>query len=154
MLERYRQEALVRDMEELDPVELLRREYFQCLDPESLTLPEADLLRLPETQNRIYHQMFDESSSRFAPPVRYRFRVLKKIISALERAIQDPEEDVGHPCGHESSGSNFFSLHDRLFPSRLDVEWLIIMLLRFRKYRMTFRNVWLCICPILSLQRL
>ena len=83
-------------MEELDPVELLRRQYFQCLAPESLTLPNVEVLILPKTQNRIYSCMFDESVLKFPPPVRYRFRVLKKIVAALEAAIKDPEEDVGH----------------------------------------------------------
>ena len=89
-------------MEELDPVELLRRQYFQCLDPESLSLPKAELLRLPDTQNQVFSCMFDEAVIKFAPPVRYRFRVLKKIIHAIEEAIEDPDEDVGQ-CSHNIS---------------------------------------------------
>ncbi len=81
-------------MEEFDPVELLRRQYFQCLDPESLIFPKVEILRLPDTQNRIYSCMFDESILKYVPPVRYRFRVLKKLIRALEVAIEDPDEDV------------------------------------------------------------
>lgn len=96
LVERCLQIMEVNEMKELDPVELLRRQYLQCLDPDSLILPKAENLRLPETQDRIYSRMFDERTVTFPPPVRYRFRVLKKIIAALEEAIEDPEEDVGH----------------------------------------------------------
>lgn len=80
--------------ERIPPVELLRRQYSQCLDPENLALPKPEILRLPETQKRIYEDLFDESRLKYPPPERYRFRVLKKILAALEEAIEDPEEDV------------------------------------------------------------
>jgi len=84
-------------MHNIEPVELLRRQYLQLLDPEQLTLPSMELLRLPETQARIYDGMFDESKIAYPPPARYIFRVLKRLVTALEEAIVNPEEDVCFP---------------------------------------------------------
>lgn len=81
-------------MDIIVPVELLKRQYLQLIDPEGLTLPRREVLRLPETQVQIYNDMFDESRLAYAPPERYRFRVLKRLVKALEDAIEDPEEDV------------------------------------------------------------
>ena len=82
-------------MEVIAPVEFLRRQYIQLIDPEELRLPSNDLLRLPDIQAQIYSSMFHESSMTYAPPERYRFRVLRRLVKALENAIEDPEEDVG-----------------------------------------------------------
>ena len=76
-------------------VELLKRQYLQLTDPEELTLPRREVLRLPDIQAQIYNDMFNESKIVYAPPERYRFRVLKRLVKALEDAIEDPEEDVG-----------------------------------------------------------
>lgn len=84
----------LRETHRINPVELLRRQYLQCLSPESLALPKPELLRMPEVQNQLFSDMFDESRLLYPPPVRYRFRVLKRILAALEQAIEDPEEDV------------------------------------------------------------
>lgn len=84
-------------MAALPPVELLRRQYLQSIDPERLTLPSMEHLRLPEVQDQIFHGMFDESRTTYMPPYRYRFRVLKRLVNALEEAIEDPEEDVRLP---------------------------------------------------------
>lgn len=81
-------------MDKIEPVELLRRQYFQLIDPDQLALPAQELLRLPDIQTQIFHDLFDESVNAYTPPERYRFRVLKKLVSALEQAIDDPEEDV------------------------------------------------------------
>ena len=77
------------------PIELLKRQYLQLTDPEELTLPRKEVLRLPDIQAQIYNDMFDESNIVYAPPERYRFRVLKRLVKALEDAVEDPEEDVG-----------------------------------------------------------
>ena len=77
------------------PVELFKRQYLQLTDPEELTLPRKEILRLPDIQAQIYNDVFDESNIVYAPPERYRFRVLKRLVKALEDAIEDPEEDVG-----------------------------------------------------------
>lgn len=84
-------------MHNIEPVELLRRQYLQLIDMEQLTLPPKDLLRLPETQARIYNCMFNESQIVYPPPDRYISRVLKRLVNALEEAIVDPEEDVCFP---------------------------------------------------------
>ncbi len=86
--------VLYMDMDVIEPVELLRRQYIQLIDPERLTLPSQELLRLPDTQAQIFHSLFDESALSFSPPERYNFRVLKRLISALEEAVVDPDEDV------------------------------------------------------------
>lgn len=100
-------------LENINPVELLRRQYLQCLDPECLVLPRPEVLRMPETQNQIYKDMFDASRLQYPPPERYRFRALKRIIAAIEEAIEDPEEDVcnylhsENPCSESEQTSNF-----------------------------------------------
>lgn len=82
-------------MDIISPVELLKRQYLQLTDPEELSLPRKEVVRLPDIQAQIYDDMFDESNIIYAPPERYRFRVLKRLVKALEDAIEDPEEDVG-----------------------------------------------------------
>lgn len=67
------------------------------LEPDKLILPSMEELRLPQTQAYIFATMFNSETLPFVPPVRYQFRVLKKIIAALERSIVDPEEDVCLP---------------------------------------------------------
>ena len=81
-------------MGSVQPVDLLKRQYLQLINPEQLTLPNKELLRLPEIQAQIYHSMFDDSVLNFAPPERYRLRVLKRLVNAIVEAILDPEEDV------------------------------------------------------------
>ena len=81
-------------MDSVQPVELLKRQYLQLIDPEQLTLPTKALLRSSVIQAQIYHSMFDDSVLKFAPPKRYRLRVLKRLVNAIEDAIVDPEEDV------------------------------------------------------------
>ena len=76
------------------PVELLRRQYLQHIDPDSLRLPSLDALRLPETQKQIYNTMFSQSALSYPLPNRYQYRVLKRLIGMMEQAIEDPDEDV------------------------------------------------------------
>ena len=82
-------------MDVITPVELYKRQFLQLVDPEELTLPRKELLRLPDTQAQIYSDLFDASRIVYVPPERYQFRVLKNLLKALEDAIEDPEEDVG-----------------------------------------------------------
>ena len=81
-------------MAHLGPVELLTRQYLQLLDPEQLTLPTMESLRLLDTQAKMFDSMFREAVITHLPPLRYRLRVLKKLMNALEKAMEDPEEDV------------------------------------------------------------
>lgn len=78
-------------------VELLRRQYLQLIDPNELAIPSIESLRLPGLQARIYDSMFNEANLPFPPPDRHKYRVLKKLVAAIEQAIVDPEEDVGFP---------------------------------------------------------
>lgn len=82
-------------MDIIASVELFTRQYLQLVGPEELTFPRKELLKLPDTQVLIYNDMFDEARIKYAPPERYKFRVLKRLVKALEDAIEDPEEDVG-----------------------------------------------------------
>lgn len=81
-------------MTSIQPLELFRRQFFQLIDPEQLTLPSNALLRLPKIQAQIYDGMFNELEIAYPTPERYRFRVLKRLVNALEQAIVDPDEDV------------------------------------------------------------
>ena len=81
-------------MDTIETVELLKRQYFQLIDPDQLALPAQELLRLPDIQTQIFHDLFDECVTAYTPPERYKTRVLKRLVSALEQAIVDPEEDV------------------------------------------------------------
>lgn len=65
------------------------------LEPDKLVMPSMEELRLPGIQAQIFAAMFDDDRLSFLPPVRYQYSVLKKIMSALEQSIVDPDEDVG-----------------------------------------------------------
>ena len=82
-------------------VELLRRQYQQLLEPEKLDIPPSAIMRKPQVQVQIYETMFKEGGLSFPPPDRYKLRVLKKLLESMEKAIEDPEEDVG--CPHIST---------------------------------------------------
>ena len=81
----------------MDQSELLKRQYLQLLDPEKLSIPPPELIRLPHVQAQIYETMFRDGCLPFSPPDRYKLRVLKKLVQQMEDAIIDPEEDVGSP---------------------------------------------------------
>lgn len=88
----------------MDPQLLLfRRQYFQLFEPDFLAWPPKQLLRDPAVQAWLYTHLFDGEKNRRMPPERYQLRVLKPLASKIEKAIEDPEEDVG--------GSNFTSLN-------------------------------------------
>ena len=76
-------------------IELLRRQYLQLLDPSTLSLPKPQILKRPEIQFQIFNSMFRDGALAYPPPPRYTFRVLKRLVSALEEAMDDPDEDVG-----------------------------------------------------------
>ena len=84
-------------MLQMDTIEILRRQYLQMLDPAELAIPCKKILKSPETQTRLYNDMFNESEFTHLPPYRYRFQVLKRLMNKLEAAIEDPDEDVGFP---------------------------------------------------------
>ncbi|KAL6705140.1 hypothetical protein ACN47E_007245 [Coniothyrium glycines] len=77
----------------LGQLRILQRQYFQLVEPHRLTWPENNILMDPQVQSWLYIQLFDADSIKSLPPDRYQLRVLKLLISKLERSITDPEED-------------------------------------------------------------
>lgn len=75
-------------------VDNLVRQFHQQVDPHLLPLPQGRDLVHPAVQSAIYEHMFNEASVWPIPPVHYQTRVLKMILSRVEEAISDPEEDV------------------------------------------------------------
>ena len=96
-------------------VELLRRQYLQLLDPKSLTIPDSHILKQPEIQSQIFNALFRDGSLTYPPPVGYRTRVLKLLVNALEKAMTDPDEDVGM---HVSSEILFISIPNKCLSLR------------------------------------
>lgn len=82
-----------------DPVivsqlQVLQRQYFQLVEPHQLRWPDDATLKKPAVQTWLFSEMFDTERMKSPPPDRYQLRVLKLLISKLEGAIDDPEEDV------------------------------------------------------------
>ncbi|KAL5377307.1 hypothetical protein PMIN06_007813 [Paraphaeosphaeria minitans] len=70
------------------------RQYFQLVDPTQLRWLEGRILKDPEVQSWMFSHLFDAEANSTLPPDRYRLRVLKVLVSKLEKAIDDPEEDA------------------------------------------------------------
>lgn len=82
------------DQETLKSLATVRRQYYQLVEPPQLRWPAVETLKAPEVQSWIFSSFFDIEKNQTLPPDRYRLRVLKALVSKLERAIVDPEEDV------------------------------------------------------------
>ncbi|KAI1359822.1 putative methyltransferase-domain-containing protein [Xylaria arbuscula] len=81
-------------MAEVDSqLRLLRRQYFQLFEPDFLAWPHPQLLRRGDAQDWLFKHLFDESRNPHLPPERYQLRVLRPLVSRVEKSIQDPEED-------------------------------------------------------------
>ncbi|KNG90303.1 hypothetical protein ANOM_001821 [Aspergillus nomiae NRRL 13137] len=78
---------------EIHSLKKLAAQYSQQLDLTHLALPNASTIVHPDIQCAIYELMFNEAAAWPLPPVGYRTRVLKTIISRIEEGITDPEED-------------------------------------------------------------
>ncbi|KAF2819360.1 hypothetical protein CC86DRAFT_375201 [Ophiobolus disseminans] len=72
---------------------ILQRQYFQLVEPHQLRWLDENTLKTPDVQTWLFTEMFDVEKIKSPPPDRYQLRVLKLLISKLERAIDDPEED-------------------------------------------------------------
>ncbi|KAH3942489.1 hypothetical protein HBH53_185900 [Parastagonospora nodorum] len=72
---------------------VLQRQYFQLVEPHQLRWPDDVTLKKPAVQTWLFSEMFDTERIKSPPPDRYQLRVLKLLISKLEGAIHDPEED-------------------------------------------------------------
>ncbi|ATY66297.1 Methyltransferase-16, putative [Cordyceps militaris] len=55
------------------------------------SLPPAELLKLPDAQETLYERAFADSLP-YQPPQRYRLRVLKALVAAIENSIDDWEQ--------------------------------------------------------------
>ncbi|KAJ5128386.1 hypothetical protein N7526_006552 [Penicillium atrosanguineum] len=73
-------------------IRTLAVQYFQLVNPSNLALPPGNVLVQPNVQQALYEHMFDETLTPL-PPAPYRTSVLKQIITRIEGAITDPEED-------------------------------------------------------------
>ncbi|KAI5299929.1 hypothetical protein KEM56_002870 [Ascosphaera pollenicola] len=74
-------------------VERFAAQYFQLVDPAALSYPSQSSLNRSNVQQHIYDTMFNESRVSPMPPTWYRFQVLKRLISEIEAALIDPDED-------------------------------------------------------------
>ncbi|KAK8228727.1 putative methyltransferase-domain-containing protein [Phyllosticta paracitricarpa] len=103
--------------DEEQQLQIFCRQYLQLVDADALTWPSSELLKKPNVQQWLFEHMFDLDSNRFLPPERYQARVLKKLMTRIEEAIEDPEEDVCHfPPPHASfaNSSIFNEISDNL----------------------------------------
>ena len=75
-----------------ETVEILHRQYLQLVDIDHLAFPPLEMMRLPETQAKIYDSMFNREMHSIDR--HYQLGVLKRIVALMENSIQDPEEDV------------------------------------------------------------
>lgn len=66
------------------------RQYMQQI--QTLTIPSGNLLVLPYVQDQLYKHFFNGP---LKGPAAYQRKVLKQVISLIERNISDPEQDVG-----------------------------------------------------------
>ena len=82
-----------RDGDQLQ-LEIFRRKCLQMLDPDEINYPMEWFMKLPATQKWIYDHLFNEENVAIMPYAPYAYRILKKLMSILEAAMKDPEEDV------------------------------------------------------------
>ncbi|KAM5453189.1 hypothetical protein MaudCBS49596_002968 [Microsporum audouinii] len=71
----------------------LAAQYFQAVEVQSLRFPPGTVLLKPQVQRWINQNMFSEDTVWPLPPLNYRSRVLKLLLSRLEESFSDPEED-------------------------------------------------------------
>lgn len=94
--------------DETQALRVFRAQYFQLLDPTQMRWPEAEFLKRAEVQAWLFEEMFDRDSIQYPPPERYQVRVLKQLVSVIENAIDDPEEDVRSPSSPLFPHRQFF----------------------------------------------
>lgn len=63
---------------------LFRRQYLQLVEPRHILLPPAEVLAESSFQESLYNSVFAPDAIEHAPPPRYTFTVLKRLIPALE----------------------------------------------------------------------
>lgn len=72
----------------------LKRQYFQLVEPSDFRWPDIQVLKSPSVQQWIFNNFFNQDTISSLPPSRYQLRVLKLLVSKLEKSIDDPQEDV------------------------------------------------------------
>lgn len=77
-------------------VERFCRQYLQ-LEPQP-DFPQGSYLRLPEVQDAIHTRLFQIGSLQHEPPMRYKVKTLKDLVSTIESSIDDWEEHVRSLC--------------------------------------------------------
>jgi hypothetical protein len=82
---------------------VFQRQYFQLVEPSQLRWPQDSILKSADVQSWMFTNLFDSEGIKSPPPERYQLRVLKLLISKLERSIVDPEEDVRFPFSFSST---------------------------------------------------
>jgi hypothetical protein len=113
-------------------LQILQRQYFQLVEPHQLRWPESAMLKRPDVQDWLFANMFDLNKVKSPPPDRYQLRVLKLVISKLEGAIVDPEEDVRPPVSYHGIAKRsgvFTIIQSRSRPLRLLVLTFFSVLL-------------------------
>ncbi|KAI1084334.1 putative methyltransferase-domain-containing protein [Whalleya microplaca] len=73
---------------------LLRRQYMQLFEPDFIAWPPPQLLKNTDVQRWLYKHLFDVSRYPKLPPARYQMRVLKQLIAKIEKAVQNPEDEI------------------------------------------------------------
>ncbi|KAL1958839.1 hypothetical protein VTO42DRAFT_3676 [Malbranchea cinnamomea] len=79
--------------EDVRALKLLTAQYFQLVEPKFLSIPPNHVLVKPDIQESLYQDLFNEKTVWPLPPVNYRARVLKLLLTKIEESVQDPEED-------------------------------------------------------------
>ncbi|KAF2722521.1 hypothetical protein K431DRAFT_266542 [Polychaeton citri CBS 116435] len=103
-------------LESMDPQLLLfRRQYLQLFEPDFLAWPPAALLKDVGVQSWLFRNLFDFERNPRLPPQRYQVRVLKPLLSRIEKSIDDPGEDEIS----DSLMTHFSSLMASELPSQL-----------------------------------
>lgn len=90
------------DSPHVSQLRILQRQYFQLVEPSQLRWPSRGVLKAPEVQSWLFTNMFDTDRITSLPlEERYQLRVLKLLISKLEKSIDDPDEDVRSPVSSQ-----------------------------------------------------
>jgi len=73
------------------------RQYLQL--EQDLEFPSRTVLRTEHLQEFLYQTLFADGALRYPPPLRFRTRVLKDLVTKIEESIDDWEEHVsGSEC--------------------------------------------------------
>ena len=88
-----------------EPLDRFWRQYVQL--EASPDFPRGEVLRQDDVQNELVARFASRDAFEYPPPVRYRARILKTLLSSIESSITDWDE-------HVSSGT---SLPSRQMPS-------------------------------------